>query len=121
MWATDRRVSRGTRRLFEDALGRVSHLSCRRIARGFRGRAARRRLRRRGQADHPAQLALAWLLEQGEDILPIPGTASIAHLEQNVAAASVRLAADELANIAGAFPPGVAAGDRYTYMSLLNR
>jgi aryl-alcohol dehydrogenase-like predicted oxidoreductase len=68
-----------------------------------------------------AQLALAWLLEQGEDILPIPGTASIAHLEQNVAAASVRLAADEPANIAGAFPPGVAAGDRYTDMSLLNR
>jgi aryl-alcohol dehydrogenase-like predicted oxidoreductase len=69
----------------------------------------------------PAQLALAWLLEQGEDIVPIPGTASIAHLEQNVAAASVRLSADELASIGDAFPPGVAAGDRYPDMSLLNR
>jgi aryl-alcohol dehydrogenase-like predicted oxidoreductase len=69
----------------------------------------------------PAQLALAWLLAQGEDIIPIPGTASIAHLEQNVAAASVRLAADELASIGDAFPPGVAAGDRYADMSLLNR
>jgi hypothetical protein len=42
-------------------------------------------------------------------------------LEQNVAAASVRLAADELASVGGAFPPGVAAGDRYADMSLLNR
>ena len=69
----------------------------------------------------PAQLALAWLLAQGEDIVPIPGTASIEHLEQNVASASVRLTAAELASIADAFPPGVAAGDRYADMSLLNR
>jgi len=69
----------------------------------------------------PAQLALAWLLAQGEDIVPIPGTASIEHLEQNIASASVRLTAAELASIQEAFPPGVAAGDRYADMSLVNR
>ena len=69
----------------------------------------------------PAQLALAWLLAQGDDIVPIPGTARIGHLEQNVASASVRLTAAELAGIQEAFPPGVAAGDRYADMSLVNR
>jgi aryl-alcohol dehydrogenase-like predicted oxidoreductase len=68
-----------------------------------------------------AQLALAWLLARGDDIVPIPGTASVAHLEQNVAAESVRLTAEELASIDAAFPPGVAAGQRYADMSLLNR
>jgi len=69
----------------------------------------------------PAQLALAWLLAQGDDIVPIPGTGRIGHLEQNVASASVRLTPAELASIGAAFPPGVAAGDRYADMSLLNR
>jgi aryl-alcohol dehydrogenase-like predicted oxidoreductase len=69
----------------------------------------------------PAQLALAWLLARGDDIVPIPGTASVAHLEQNVAAASASLTAEEMASIDAAFPPGVAAGDRYADMSLLNR
>jgi aryl-alcohol dehydrogenase-like predicted oxidoreductase len=69
----------------------------------------------------PAQLALAWLLAQGDDIVPIPGTARIQHLEQNIAAMSVQLTADELASIQEAFPPGVAAGDRYADMSLVNR
>jgi aryl-alcohol dehydrogenase-like predicted oxidoreductase len=69
----------------------------------------------------PAQLALAWLLAQGDDIVPIPGTAQIEHLEQNIASASVQLAVGELAGIQEAFPPGVAAGDRYADMSLVNR
>ena len=69
----------------------------------------------------PAQLALAWLLAQGEDIVPIPGTARIEHLEQNIASVSVGLTAGELASIQEAFPPGVAAGDRYADMSLVNR
>jgi aryl-alcohol dehydrogenase-like predicted oxidoreductase len=69
----------------------------------------------------PAQLALAWLLAQGHDIVPIPGTASTEHLEQNVAAASLELAPEELASIGEAFPPGAAAGDRYADMSLVNR
>jgi aryl-alcohol dehydrogenase-like predicted oxidoreductase len=69
----------------------------------------------------PAQLALAWLLAQGDDIVPIPGTASIGHLEQNIAAAALTLSAAEMASIRDAFPPGVAAGPRYADMTLVNR
>jgi aryl-alcohol dehydrogenase-like predicted oxidoreductase len=61
------------------------------------------------------------VLAQGDDIVPIPGTARIGHLEQNLGSASVRLTAAELASLDAAFPPGVAAGDRYPDMSLLNR
>ena len=61
----------------------------------------------------PAQLALAWLLAQGSDIVPIPGTKRRAYLESNAAAADVELTTSELAEIEGAFPPDVAAGDRY--------
>ena len=69
----------------------------------------------------PAQLALAWLLAQGHDIVPIPGTASVEHLEQNLAAAALELSPAELASLGEAFPPGAAAGDRYADMSLVNR
>jgi len=69
----------------------------------------------------PAQLALAWLLAQGDDIVPIPGTSRIEHLEQNFAAAFLELTPDDVARIADAFPPGSAAGDRYADMSLVNR
>jgi aryl-alcohol dehydrogenase-like predicted oxidoreductase len=69
----------------------------------------------------PAQLALAWLLAQGHDIVPIPGTASVEHLEQNLAAVALELSAAELASLGEAFPPGAAAGDRYADMSLVNR
>jgi len=61
----------------------------------------------------PAQLALAWLLAQGPDILPIPGTRRISALEENLGAISVRLSADDLARLNAALPPGIAAGDRY--------
>lgn len=61
----------------------------------------------------PAQLALAWLLKQGEDIVPIPGTKRQKYLEENMAAASVQLGADDLARIEKAAPQGVAAGERY--------
>jgi aryl-alcohol dehydrogenase-like predicted oxidoreductase len=61
----------------------------------------------------PAQLCLAWLLAQGEDVLPIPGTRSIARLEQNLGALDVKLTADETAMIAAAIPAGAAAGTRY--------
>ena len=74
-----------------------------------------------GRQITPAQLALAWLLEQGDDIVPIPGTSRMEHLEQNLASASVRLTDAELARIAEAVPPGAAAGDRYADMSLVNR
>lgn len=61
----------------------------------------------------PGQIALAWLLAQGPDILPIPGTKRIPYLEENVGAASVTLTAAETARLSEALPPGAAAGDRY--------
>jgi aryl-alcohol dehydrogenase-like predicted oxidoreductase len=64
----------------------------------------------------PAQLALAWVLAQGDDIVPIPGTKRRAYLEQNAAAVDVHLTDDELARVAEAI--GRPAGDRYDYDSM---
>jgi len=61
----------------------------------------------------PAQLALAWLLARGPDIVPIPGTKQRARLEENVGALKVKLTAADLARIEGVAPKGVAAGARY--------
>jgi aryl-alcohol dehydrogenase-like predicted oxidoreductase len=61
----------------------------------------------------PGQLALAWLLAQGPDIVPIPGTKRTERLEENVKAASVRLDARDAERIAAAIPSGAAAGTRY--------
>ena len=61
----------------------------------------------------PSQLALAWLLAQGEDILPIPGTKHRSYLEENVEALSISLSKDDLARINEAMPLGAAAGLRY--------
>jgi aryl-alcohol dehydrogenase-like predicted oxidoreductase len=61
----------------------------------------------------PSQLALAWLLAQGEDIFPIPGTKRRSYLEENVEALSISLTKDDLARINEAMPPGAAAGSRY--------
>ncbi|KFM28280.1 Aldo-keto reductase yakc [NADP(+)] [Auxenochlorella protothecoides] len=61
----------------------------------------------------PGQLALAWLLAQGDDVVPIPGTKSVKYLEQNVAAAGVRLTREELDEVEAAVPAGAAAGGRY--------
>ncbi len=60
-----------------------------------------------------AQIALAWLLAQGPDIVPIPGTKRRRYLEENLAAADLQLSAAELAQLSAAFPPGVTAGTRY--------
>ena len=60
-----------------------------------------------------AQVALAWVLAQGDDIIPIPGTKRVRYLEQNAAAAAVRLNAEQLARLDMAFPPGAASGERY--------
>ena len=68
-----------------------------------------------------AQLALAWVLAQGDDIVPIPGTTRITHLEQNLKALEIELTRDELARIDEAFPRGAVAGDRYPDMSGVNR
>jgi aryl-alcohol dehydrogenase-like predicted oxidoreductase len=61
-----------------------------------------------------AQLALAWLLAQGEDVIPIPGTNHIANLEQNVSAVDVVMTPDEVKRLGDIFAPGVGAGARYT-------
>ena len=69
----------------------------------------------------PGQLALAWVLAQGSDVVPIPGTKRRTYLEQNAQATEVQLSADELAAIDEAAPVGAAAGDRYPDMSSIGR
>ncbi|MDT8843646.1 aldo/keto reductase [Paraburkholderia fungorum] len=71
----------------------------------------------------PAQLALAWVLAQGDDIVPIPGTKRRQRLEDNIKALDVRLSADDLARIDRMLPPGAAAGERYAapQMQALNK
>ncbi|MEP6916081.1 MAG: aldo/keto reductase [Acidobacteriota bacterium] len=70
-----------------------------------------------------AQLALAWLLAQGDDIVPIPGSKAIARLEENAAAADIELSAEDLAELDAAMPVGAASGTRYAEggMKSLNR
>ena len=66
----------------------------------------------------PSQVALAWVLAQGENILPIPGTTSRAHLEENLAALEITFTTEELARINEIAPQGVAAGERYAEMAM---
>jgi aryl-alcohol dehydrogenase-like predicted oxidoreductase len=66
----------------------------------------------------PSQVALAWVLAQGEDMLPIPGTTSRAHLEENLAALDITFTVEELARINDIAPHGVAVGDRYAEMAM---
>jgi len=61
----------------------------------------------------PSQLALAWVLAQGRDIVPIPGTKRVRYLEENAAAAGITLSPDDLADIDAVAPAGIAAGERY--------
>jgi len=67
------------------------------------------------------QLALAWVLAQGKDIVPIPGTKHRNYLEENVAAVGITLTSADLARIEEVAPKGVAAGERYADMSAVNR
>jgi aryl-alcohol dehydrogenase-like predicted oxidoreductase len=69
----------------------------------------------------PAQVALAWVLSRGSDVVPIPGTKRRSYLEQNVAAAAIELSSDELERLEQAFPLGAAAGERYPDMSAIDR
>jgi aryl-alcohol dehydrogenase-like predicted oxidoreductase len=69
----------------------------------------------------PGQLALAWALAQGEDVVPIPGTKRRSYLEENVAAVDIALSAEDLRRIDELAPVGVAAGERYPDMSFVNR
>jgi aryl-alcohol dehydrogenase-like predicted oxidoreductase len=68
----------------------------------------------------PAQLALAWVLAQGDDIVPIPGTKRVKYLEQNVAATDIDLTADDLAAITAAVPADEVVGVRHPQPHLLN-
>jgi aryl-alcohol dehydrogenase-like predicted oxidoreductase len=69
----------------------------------------------------PGQLALAWVLAQGRDIVPIPGTKRIPYLEENAAASELELTSDDLARIDEAAPAGATAGERYPDMSSIDR
>ena len=69
----------------------------------------------------PGQLALAWVLAQGDDLVPIPGTRKVSRLEQNLAACSISLTEDDLAALDRAVPKGSASGERYADMSSVNR
>ena len=69
----------------------------------------------------PGQLALAWLLAQGDDIVPIPGTKRRKYLEENVAAVEITLTEAEINRIDEVAPKNIAAGDRYADMSTVNR
>jgi|SRR5450755_791264 len=69
----------------------------------------------------PGQLAIAWLLAQGHDIVPIPGTKRMRYLEENLAAVDVQLTDDDLKSIEEVAPRGVSAGERYGDMSSIDR
>ncbi|MCW2569308.1 MAG: aldo/keto reductase [Mycobacterium sp.] len=69
----------------------------------------------------PSQLALAWVLHQGRDIVPIPGTKRVKYLEENAAAADVKLTPEDLARIDEAAPVGATSGERYPDMSSVHR
>jgi len=71
----------------------------------------------------PSQLALAWVLAQGKDIVPIPGTKRVRYLEENAAAAAITLSSAEREAIDAVFPKGAAAGERYAAggMAAVNR
>lgn len=71
----------------------------------------------------PGQVAIAWLLHKGPDIVPIPGTKRVAYLEENIAAASITLSAEQVQVLEAALPPGSAVGPRYSPagMAMLDR
>jgi aryl-alcohol dehydrogenase-like predicted oxidoreductase len=69
----------------------------------------------------PAQLALAWVLRQGDDIVPIPGTKRVRYLEENARAVEIELSDEDLARIEEAFPRGATSGERYPDMSSIDR
>ena len=69
----------------------------------------------------PSQLAIAWVLQQGDDIVPIPGTKHVRYLEENLRALEIELTDEELREIDTIAPKGVAVGERYPDMSSVNR
>jgi aryl-alcohol dehydrogenase-like predicted oxidoreductase len=69
----------------------------------------------------PAQLALGWLLAQGDDVVALPGCERVAHAEENAAAADLKLNAAQLAGIDALFRPGTAAGARFEAQHFVDR
>jgi aryl-alcohol dehydrogenase-like predicted oxidoreductase len=69
----------------------------------------------------PSQLALAWLLTRGDDVVPIPGTKRRRYLDENAAAVEIELDQEDLERLDEVLPPGAAAGERYPDMSTVNR
>ena len=71
----------------------------------------------------PAQIALAWLLQKGENIVPIPGTKRRTYLDENLAAANLTLTQDEMKSLDNALPPGKTSGARYIpqHLSFIDR
>ena len=69
----------------------------------------------------PSQLALAWVLAQGDDVVPIPGTKRRQYLDENISALTIELSGDDLSSLDAAAPVGSSAGDRYADMSSVNR
>ena len=71
----------------------------------------------------PSQLAIAWVLAQGEDIITIPGTKRIKYLEENIASENIKLNKEDLQSIDAVMPVGVASGTRYPerFMNTLNK
>lgn len=69
----------------------------------------------------PGQVALAWVLAQGRDIVPIPGTKHIEYLKENIASLEINLTEEDLKHLDEAAPPGITAGDRYPDMSTVNK
>src|SRR3954465_6738732 len=69
----------------------------------------------------PGQLALAWVMSRGDDVVPIPGTKRVKYVEENAAAADIQLTKDDIARIDAVFPVGAASGTRYPDMSTVNR
>ena len=65
----------------------------------------------------PGQIALAWVMAKGDDIIPIPGTKKTARLDENIGASQLSLSADDMAAIESAAPPAEVAGDRYAAAS----
>jgi len=69
----------------------------------------------------PSQLALAWVLAQGDDVVPIPGTKQLRYLDENITAAAIELSEEDMSALDAAAPAGSSAGDRYADMSSVNR
>ena len=89
-----------------------------RVKRGVQAGRRHKKVLAKAKGCTPSQLALAWVLAQGDDIVPIPGTKRRSYLEENVRAMELKLSPAELAEIDAIFPFGATSGARYTEESM---